>query len=267
MQGSTEVDRLSKVLASRGVASRRKCENLIAAGRVRVDGRVVTEQGARVDPGGARIEVDGRVVSEVRRLYVLLHKPAGCVSTARDPQGRPTVLELVPIGARLFPVGRLDMNSEGLLLLTNDGALAELLTHPRYEHEREYWVLVNGVPTEEAIDRLRIGVELEDGRSWPASVSTLPRRAVGRRLLCRSARTGRASGTWLRVIIHEGRKRQIRRMCEAVGHPVRRLIRVRMGPLHLGELAVGSWRHLKDDEVADLRQAVEVGQTESGAGI
>jgi len=250
------MDRLSKVLANRGIASRRRCEELIEAGRVRVNGQIVRKQGVRVDPEEDHIEIDGRFVQEVHRVYVLLNKPAGYVSTAKDPQGRPTVLDLVPIGQRIYPVGRLDLGSEGLLLLTNDGAIADRLTHPRYEHEREYWVLVAGRDLGEAIARLRKGVELEDGNAQVVSSSILSARVVKRQLLSGGMQNDRISGRWLRIVIREGRNRQIRRMCEAVGNPVSRLIRVRMGPLHLGDLAPGAWRYLNDDEVESLYEAV-----------
>ena len=254
------MDRLSKVLASRGVASRRRCEELIAEGRVRVNGRVVTEQGTRIDAERDTVEVDGRPVGPVRRRYVLLNKPVGYISTARDPRGRRTVLDLVPSTNRLYPVGRLDLTSEGLLLLTNDGALAERLTHPRYEHEREYWVLVEGRPSRVVLDRLRSGIDLEDGRTWPAAVTRLAQRTVenGLRLPRRSGKG--AKGTWLRVVIHEGRKRQVRRMCEAIGHPVKRLVRMRMGPLHLKKLRSGEWRELTEEEVRGLRAEVGLGE-------
>jgi len=263
----TSVERLSKVLASRGVAARRKCEVLIAAGRVWVNGQVVMEQGVLVDPEKDRIEVDGHLVQRVHRVYVLLHKPVGYVSTAKDPRGRPTVLDLVPIEQRVYPVGRLDMNSEGLMLLTNDGTLTEKLLHPRYGHEREYWVLVEGNSLGEAIERLRHGVELDDGSAKAVSASILPTRVVRRQLLCGGDGKNRTSGTWLRIVIREGRKHQIRRMCEAVGNPVVRLIRMRMGPLHLGELAPGAWRHLTDDELECLRQAFATHQTNCGMDL
>ncbi|MCG2768760.1 MAG: pseudouridine synthase [Chloroflexota bacterium] len=250
------MDRLSKVLANRGIASRRRCEELIEAGRVRVNGQVVMKQGVRVDPEKDRITVDGRFVREVHSVYVLLNKPVGYVSTAKDPQGRPTVLDLVPIDQRIYPVGRLDMSSEGLLLMTNDGAIADRLTHPRYEHEREYWALVEGRDLGEAISRLRKGVELEDGSAQATSSSILPDQVVRRQLLRGGTQNEGTSGRWLRIVIREGRKRQIRRMCEAVGNPVARLIRVRMGPLHLGDLAPGAWRYLTDDEVESLYKAV-----------
>jgi cytidylate kinase len=235
-------ERLHKFLARAGVASRRKCEELIAAGRVSVNGEIVTTQGTKVDPQVDRIEVDGKPITvPLHHRYMLLHKPAGYVSTVHDPQGRPTVLDLVRHEQRLYPVGRLDMDSEGLLLLTDDGELAQRLTHPSYEHEKEYHVWLEGRPTARSLQRLREGIELEDGFTWPADVSVL--RQEG-------------SGTWVRFVIHEGRKRQLRRMCEEVGHPVRRLIRVRMGPLTLGSLEVGHSRPLTEEERALLRQLV-----------
>jgi pseudouridine synthase len=194
-----------------------------------------------VDPQHDRVEVDGRLITLPRRhTYLLLNKPPGYLSTAHDPHGRPTVMDLIPSGRRLYPVGRLDMDSEGLLLLTDDGDLAQRLTHPRYEHDREYHVWVDGRPAKRSLQRLREGIELEDGRTWPAEV-TVQRRERG--------------GTWLRVVIHEGRKRQLRRMCDAVGHPVRRLIRVAMGPLALGDLPQGQHRALTRREQRTLRNA------------
>jgi len=252
------MERLAKVLARRGVASRRRCEDLIAAGRVRVNGRVVTRQGVRVDPDRDWIEVDGRRVRPISPVYILLNKPPGFVSTAMDPQGRPVVLDLVPIGQRFYPVGRLDINSEGLMLLTNDGRVTERLTHPRYEHEREYWVLVRGRPSVKDVARLRQGVELDDGLTSPASVSFLSARTVMRGLSWLEDAADDAAGTWLRIVIHEGRKRQVRRMCEAIGHPLVRLIRVRMGPLCLGDLAPGTWRRLTPDEVGKLREVLGI---------
>ena len=214
------------------------------------------KQGLRVDSEKDRITVDGRIVKEVHRVYVILNKPVGYVSTAKDSRGRPTVLDLVSIDQRIYPVGRLDMSSEGLLLLTNDGAITNRLTHPRYQHEREYWVLVEGKDLDEAIACLQKGVELEDGSAQAAYSSILPARVVRRQLLRGGMQNDRTSGRWLRIVIREGRKHQIRRMCEAVGQPVGRLIRVRMGPLHLGDLAAGAWRHLTDDEVESLYKAV-----------
>lgn len=238
------MERLQKFLSRAGVASRRKCEELIAAGRVKVNGQVVSVLGTKVDPASDRVEVDGRVLTVPNdHLYVLVNKPSGYVSTVHDPQGRPTVLDLAPKGQRLYPVGRLDADSEGLLLLTDDGEVMQRLTHPSYEHEKEYHVLVEGQPDSKALQRLRQGVLLDDGLTWPAEVAVLREEP---------------DGTWLRFIIHEGRKRQLRRMCAAVGHPVRRLIRVRMGPLRLGELRPGQYRLLTREEQSQLRQALGV---------
>jgi len=232
------VERLHKVMARAGVASRRRCEELIAAGRVTVNGEVVSTPGSQVDPTRDHIEVDGQPIHAVaEHSYVLLYKPAGYLATAHDLQGRPTVLDLLRSAKRLYPVGRLDLDSEGLLLLTDDGELAQRLTHPSYEHEKEYEVWVEGWPSPHALKRLRQGIELEDGFTWPAQVTVL--RQEG-------------GGTWLRFVIHEGRKRQLRRMCAAVGHPVQRLIRVRMGPLILGGLQPGQHRALNQVELARL---------------
>jgi 23S rRNA pseudouridine2605 synthase len=236
------MERLHKVLARSGVASRRKCEELIAAGRVKVNGETVSTPGSKVDPGHDRIEVDGKPIALPREhIYLLLNKPVGYVSTVHDPQGRPTVMDLVRRPGRLYPVGRLDMDSEGLLLLTDDGELTQRLTHPSYEHEKEYHVWVDGLPTARTLQHLREGIELEDGFTWPAEVTVL--RQEG-------------DGTWLRIVVHEGRRRQLRRMCKAVGHPVRRLIRVRTGPVTLGDLPPGRHRPLTEEELELLRQAV-----------
>lgn len=233
-------ERLQKALAEAGIASRRFAEEMIRQGRVSVNGQIVTTLGTRVGPDD-EIRVDGRRVErDVNRVYVVLHKPVGYVSTVRDPQGRPSVMSLVPVKARLFPVGRLDADSEGLLLLTNDGELAYQLTHPRHAVPKEYLVLVEDDPAEETLDRLRAGVWLEDGPTMAADVS---RAIVG------------SAGVWLRFTIREGRKRQVRRMCAAVGHPVRRLVRTAVGPLKLGSLPAGKFRFLKGNELAELRKA------------
>jgi len=235
------VERLHKFLSRAGVASRRKSEELIAAGRVKVNGETVSVPGSKVDAEHDRVEVDGQLVALPQgHVYWLLNKPAGYVSTVRDPQGRPTVLDLVHQARRLYPVGRLDQDSEGLLLLTDDGELTQRLTHPSYEHEKEYHVLVEGQPSRDVLQRLRTGVELEGGPTSPAEVNVL--------------RTD-ASDTWLRFVIHEGRKRQLRRMCDAVGHRARRLIRVRMGPLTLGDLPPAQYRPLTAEERSRLRKA------------
>jgi 23S rRNA pseudouridine2605 synthase len=232
--------RLAKFLATSGVASRRAAEEIIRAGRVTVNGETITDPARDVGPNDATA-VDGKPVSTAHeRVVYALNKPAGVVSTARDPQGRPTVVTLVPQTERLYPVGRLDIDTTGLILLTNQGELAHRLTHPRFEVEKTYRVLVGGPAVEErALRTLRDGIELEDGRTAPARV-----RQIG-------AET-------IEITIHEGRKRQVKRMCEAVGHPVRRLERIRFGPLELGDLPRGRWRRLTDGEVEALMAASEV---------
>jgi 23S rRNA pseudouridine2605 synthase len=228
--------RLQKVLAGAGLGSRRYCEQLIEEGRVTVNGQVA-HLGQRADSSVDRIVVD-RIPLPVRQgaAYYLLHKPVGVVTSASDPEGRPTVLELVPGVPRVFPVGRLDMMTEGLLVLTNDGELAYQLTHPSFGIEKEYVVEVEGHLSREVAGRLRRGVELDDGLTAPARVALLGPHAF-------------------RIAIHEGRNRQVRRMCAAVGHPVRRLVRARIGPLSDRELAPGQWRHLTTAEVRGLWEA------------
>ena len=234
---SGEGERLQKVLARVGIGSRRVCEDLIAEGRVLVDGEVAV-LGRRVDPETALIEVDGAPVGVRPDLvHYVLNKPAGVVTTADDPQGRPTVVGLVPNEPRVFPVGRLDVDTEGLLLLTNDGELAHRLTHPSYGVEKEYVAEVEGLPTRAVLRRLREGVELDDGPTAPARATLVDPSVV-------------------RLTIHEGRNRQVRRMCEAVGHSVVRLIRTRIGPLADRSLAPGAWRELTGDEVRSLQRAV-----------
>jgi 23S rRNA pseudouridine2605 synthase len=232
--------RLAKYLATAGVASRRASEELVRAGRVRVDGDVVRDP-ARDVSAGDEVAVDGQPVStaDPARVVYALNKPAGVVSTARDPQGRPTVVTMVPQVERLYPVGRLDIDTTGLILLTNQGELAHRLTHPSFEVEKTYRAVVGGVALEErALRALREGVELEDGRTSPARVR-------------------RVSADTLEITIHEGRKRQVKRMCEAVGHPVKRLERVGFGPLELGDLRQGRWRRLTDAEIDALMAAAD----------
>jgi 23S rRNA pseudouridine2605 synthase len=229
--------RLAKYLASAGVASRRASEEIVRAGHVTVDGDHVTDP-AREVTGAEAIAVDGEPVSQPeRRVVYALNKPAGVVSTARDPQRRSTVVSLVPGRLRLYPVGRLDVDTTGLILLTNDGSLAHRLTHPSFEVAKTYRATVANPPVRDpALRALRGGVELEDGLTAPATVSRLAPDA-------------------LELTIHEGRKRQVRRMCEAVGHPVERLKRVAFGPLELGRLAPGSCRRLTPREVGLLASA------------
>ena len=231
-----EGERLQKVLAAAGLGSRRACEILIEEERVTVNGEVAV-LGRRVDVDNDRIDVDGvRVPVRPGLVTYLLNKPRGVVSTASDPQGRPTVVQLVPAEPRVFPVGRLDTDTEGLLLLTNDGDLAHRLTHPSFGVDKEYLAEVEGSPTPAGLRRLREGVDLEDGRTAPAKASLVAPGAV-------------------RLVIHEGRNRQVRRMCEAVGHPVRRLVRTRIGPLADRKLKPGEWRVLDVDEVRSLEAA------------
>jgi len=229
-------DRLQKVLARIGVGSRRVCEELIVAGRVTVNGEVPV-LGRRVDPAVDRVELDGVPLPiQPGLVHYLVNKPPGVVTTAEDTHGRPTVVSLVPDSPRVFPVGRLDMDSEGLLLLTNDGELTHRLTHPSFGVPKEYLVQVEGEPAPGQVRQLREGVVLEDGPTAPARVAVV-------------------APSLLRIVIHEGRNRQIRRMCEVVGHPVVRLVRTRIGPLTDPSLGPGSYRQLTVDEVRGLGAA------------
>ena len=238
--------RLQKILSSAGVASRRAAERLMVEGRVSVNGTVVRELGTRADPGTDDIRLDGRPVGRpARRLYLLLNKPRGYVTTRSDPEGRPTVLDLLPeVDEYVFPVGRLDYESEGLLLLTNDGELAAGLTHPRHEVPREYHARVRGVPDRHALDRLAGGVTLDGRRTAPAQARLLER-GLGEA----------GDQSLVSLTLHEGRTRQVRRMLEAVGHPVVRLRRVRIGPITDPALPLGRYRHLSPREVAALQRA------------
>ncbi|MFO7917669.1 MAG: pseudouridine synthase [Anaerolineae bacterium] len=252
-----DAERLQKVLAHAGIGSRRTCEEYMLQGRVRVNGKVVTELGTRVRPGVDRITFDCESVEvEQERLYYALYKPVGYVSTADDPHGRPVVVDLVPTKARVYPVGRLDMDSEGLLLLTNDGQLTHRLTHPRYEHEKEYLVLVRGRLSSAELARLEEGVRLQKKR--PARARVL---RPDKQWRWRGQDVTRGS-QWLRMVLHEGRNRQIRRMLNAVGHPVERLVRVRMATLRLGDLRSGEGRWLDEGEVEALRRLVGLGEGE-----
>jgi 23S rRNA pseudouridine2605 synthase len=234
--------RLAKYIAHCGVASRRHSEALVRSGRVLVDGVRVTDPARAVD-AGSDVRVDGKSISPEQQEHFLLNKPAGVVSTAHDPEGRPKVVDLVPSAARLYPVGRLDADSSGLLVLTNDGELANRLMHPSFEVEKTYRARVEGEISERALGRLRSGVELEEGRTWPAKV--------------RVASSERGESV-LELVIHEGRKRQVRRMCEAVGHRVVKLERTGYGPLTLDGLAPGDSRALTDREIEQLRAAVKI---------
>lgn len=240
------MERLQKLLSMAGVASRRASEELITQGRVEVNGQTVRTLGSKADPATDTIKVDGRRLKfDIRTRYILLYKPKGVVTTRRDPEGRPTVVQLLR-GVRdyVYPVGRLDYDSEGVLLLTSDGDLAAKLTHPRHAVERVYEAVVAGEPSDEALDKLRRGVFLDGERTAPAEV-----RRAGR------AGSGRQDLTRLTITLREGRNRQVRRMCASVGHPVRTLTRVRMGPITLADLRPGQWRDLTEREIRLLRAA------------
>lgn len=247
-------ERLQKVMAHVGVASRRACEDLIRAGRVQVNGQVVTKLGTKVDPQRDIITVDGELLPiGAGRIYIKINKPIGVLSTASDPWGRKTVLELVNVPGRVYPVGRLDADSEGLMLLTNDGELTERLTHPRYGHAKTYLVLVRGQPDDKVLDALRQGIVLNDGVAKALEVQRLAgvsALAPGMKL------TAPAGTTWLELTMIEGRKREIRRMMEKVGYPVERLIRIRLGPLELGDLQPGESRPLTPAELHRLLRVV-----------
>lgn len=241
-------ERLARFLAHAGIASRRQSEELIAAGRVQVNGLTVTTQGARIDPSHDTVSVDGKVVqATTQHVYILLHKPIGYVSTVHDPQGRPTVIDLLPQALRelrVYPVGRLDIDTSGLLLLTNDGDFALRLAHPRYAMGKHYRALVQGHPSPTTLDILRNGITISEDngnrhKTAPAQVRILKRVATN---------------SWLALTIHEGRKRQIRRMLAAAGHPVIRLERIGIGPLTLNGLASGQWRNVTTEEIASMRQ-------------
>jgi len=240
-----EGERLQKVLARAGFGSRRACDDLIASGRVRVDGALAV-LGQRVRDGTQRVEVDGVPVPTAPDLvYYLLNKPHGVITSASDPEGRPTVVELVPKTPRVFPVGRLDMATEGLLVLTNDGDLAFALAHPSHGVDKEYLVELEGEPSPGALRSLRQGVELDDG-------------------VTAAARVGVVGPGVIRLVIHEGRNRQVRRMCEAVGHRVRRLVRTRIGSISDPSLGPGSWRTLSPAEVRSLAVAAHRAQPPEG---
>lgn len=234
-------ERLQKILSRAGVASRREAERMLADGRVMVNGAVITEPGTKADPGKDAIRIDGKRLQRLApaTVTIALHKPRGVVSTRSDPEGRPTVVDLVRgVPGRLYPVGRLDYNAEGLLLLTNDGDLAYALLRPGGA-ERTYRVKVRGEPSQEALSRLRKGIVLDGRRTLPARV-----RKIHTKL-----------NTWLEIGLHEGKKNQIIRMCQAIGHPVSRLRRVKIGPIALGTLPRGRHRVLRPGEVAALRAA------------
>lgn len=238
MPGMEESERLQKILAQAGYGSRRACEGLIEEGRVTVDGEVA-QLGDKADPTTQRIAIDGVSLrrAAVKHTYVMLHKPEGVLTTTSDPHGRKTVLDLVPLETRVYPVGRLDYESEGLVLLTDDGKITQELTHPSYRHTRVYRALVKGEPTAETLDRWQRGITLE-GRAARFDEVVVEKQERGQ--------------AWLRVTVHEGRNHLVRRIVAALGHPVMRLIRIAMGPLSLGNLASGKWRYLTDGEISAL---------------
>jgi pseudouridine synthase len=240
------VIRLQKILSAAGIASRRAAETIITEGRVTVNGHTITELGTRADPTTDDIRVDGRRIhTHVARRYLLLNKPRGYVTTRRDPQQRPTVMDLIKHEREyLYPVGRLDYDSEGLLLLTNDGDLAARLMHPRHEIERVYEVRVRGVPDEHDLARLTRGLPIEGRRTAPA-----------RARLAETGRGAREDQSIVEITLREGRTRQVRKMCEAIGHPVVRLKRVRIGPIADEALKPGQYRPLTSDEVSRLKRA------------
>jgi len=237
--------RLQRVIAQAGLASRRAAEEMIRQGRVVVNGHVVTELGARVDPLKDKILVDRRpVLPAAQKVHLLFYKPKNCVTTVKDPQGRKTVMDFIADAkVRLFPVGRLDYDAEGLIILTNDGDLAHRLQHPRFGVSKTYQVKVMGHPDEHTVGRLRDGVQLEEGKTAPADVS------VTHRL---------AKAAWLRIVLQQGWNRQIKRMCEAVGHPVLKIKRTEYGPLKVGRLTGGTYRILKSFEIDQLYRLVQL---------
>lgn len=235
--------RLQKFLARAGVASRRASEKLIEAGRISVNGQVVTELGTKVDPEADEVRLDGAPVRKAAEAVTLmLNKPAGYLTSMKDPQGRPCVAQLVPLDEfpALYPLGRLDYDTTGLLLFSTDGELGNAVLHPSHHVDKTYRALVKGKPSEAALDRLRSGVVLDDGPTQPAEV-----RLAGRK----------GKNAYVEIIVHEGRKRQVKRMCEAIGHPVLQLHRASFGPLELGDLPEGKYRVLSEQEVAALERA------------
>jgi pseudouridine synthase len=243
------MDRLQKILSQAGIASRRASERLMLEGRVTVNGVTVSALGSKADPARDDIRVDGRRIRlPERRRYLLLNKPRGYVTTRSDPQRRPTVIDLIGIPDYIYPVGRLDFDSEGLLLLTNDGELAARLTHPSHGVERVYEARVLGVPDDHDLARLRRGVVIDGRRTAPADVELIPhrKRAAG-------PSAGSPTGS-LRITIREGRNRQVRNMCEAIGHPIDRLVRVAIGPIRDPQLKPGQWRELTREEIGRLRK-------------
>jgi 23S rRNA pseudouridine2605 synthase len=246
--GGLGQERLQKVLAARGIASRRAAEEILKAGRVRVNGQVVREMGVKVNPERDNILVDNKQLARPKMRYIILHKPSGYITTTSDERGRWTVMELVDVQERVVPVGRLDRDTEGLLLMTNDGEVAHRVMHPRFGIQKEYHALVTPLPNRDAIQALGEGMDLRDDegrieRTAPAKVNLLP---------------VKHGEQWIRIIISEGRKRQVRRMLEAVGCEVHRLVRVRLGPLVLTGIPKGAWRELTPGERRELFVALKL---------
>lgn len=241
MERAKFVERLQKVMSKAGVASRRESEKFIQEGRVKVNGKVVTEPGVKVEEGKDKILVDDKPIFLEEKVYFLLNKPRGVITSAKDERGRRTVVDLLADeGLRVYPVGRLDYNTEGVLLLTNDGELTNKLIHPKYKIKKKYQAKVKGIPVEEELDRLRVGVKLADGMTAPA--------------LVRLMEIDRTSGTAvLDITIHEGRNRQVRRMCEAIGYPVQSLKRTSFAMLTLTGLKRGGYRRLTEAEIMQLK--------------
>jgi len=255
MKGFME-ERLQKIISAAGVASRRAAEELISSGRVRVNGQVVTELGSKADPTKDHIKVDGKLINPKQPMtYIMLNKPAGYVTTMSDPEGRPTVQDLMKgVKVRVYPVGRLDYNTEGMLIMTNDGDFAHIVTHPKHELPKTYLAKIKGVLDEKAIESLETGVYLDDGRTAPAKVKKVRREETN---------------SWVEITIHEGRKRQVRRMFDRVGRSVIKLKRTKTGNLLLRDLPEGSFRHLTHEEVQglkDLAQSTEQGPGAGGQG-
>ena len=237
------MERLQKYLAHAGVASRRTCEELIAAGKVKVNGEIIREMGIKIDSDKDKIEVQGKTIEvKEEKVYIMLNKPPGYVTTLRDPQGRPKVVDLLKdVGKRIYPVGRLDFETEGLLLLTNDGEITYAMTHPKHEIGKRYIALVHGVPDRDKIKRFQKGLRLADGLTAPAKVKFLKKQG---------------SSALLEITIYEGRNRQVRRMCETIGHPVQQLKREAMGFLTLENLETGKYRYLTKTEIKKLHDLV-----------
>lgn len=239
------LERLQKIISQAGIASRRESEKIILEGRVSVNGRIVTELGTKVQPKKDRIKIDGKPITAEQNVYILLYKPKGVMSTRQDPQGRKTVVDLVrDIPERIYPVGRLDYNTEGLLIMTNDGELTHGLIHPSKKIDKVYRAKITGIPAEEKLDLLRIGIKLSDGITAPARIHRLDV-------------DPETKSTQLEITIHEGKNRQIRRMFETIGHPVKQLKRVKFAFLTLAGLRRGKYRHLTPQEVTQLKDLAE----------